>query len=417
MDSRSVGPATPPAANIPTVTPIEMFWDRYRNVFYGALVALVVILTVNYAVRYFQQKAESDRWTTFGESTGFAAALRREGEFASMVRQNPQLLNFYMQQAHSNLLTQLPGDLKNADGSRLAEARKSLAGTEVEPLVMWLQAHRSLANREWEQAEQFLRELEQRYPKHFLTVRSDYAPQFRAPEPGQAKPDPNQSPRRAEKLVDPIKGESPVSLLRAQILSERQFRSEHPSFYTPPQPEAGAPVVEVKTTVGTFAISLFPSKAPQTTEAFLTKVREGHFNGLRVDELVRPGTTEFADKTQPTEFHLGLPESKDDDRSKWVKTNPSVVTVPYEDSGLSHFPFMVAAAQEAEGKSSGERIWINITDAAARYDGTRVVFGLITEGTEVVQRIGESPYLTEDENRAGRGKPRDLITIESMTVR
>ncbi len=76
----------------------------------------------------------------------------------------------------------------------------------------------------------------------------------------------------------------------------------------------------------------------------------------------------------------------------------------------------MSAAAEAEGKSSGERYWINVTDAASLYDGERVIVGRVVEGIDVLERIVSSPFATDEEVRLGRGRPRENIRIEKIEL-
>ncbi len=426
MSERAPPAPVPVQAQVPTLTPIELFWDRYRNLVYGAVVAVFVVLAAGYMIRHFRQQAESQRWQEFGATTRLASAYGREGADIATLRSNPnpQFRGFFMEQylrgMVAELLTQLPADLKAADTVRLEQAAKDTAGSPAEPLVLWVTAYHHYQNDDWVKAEKSLDELHTRFPQHFLTVKTDYVPQYREPieEPKDADPAPVAATKAEPKLKDAVAGLSAVDALRAQIRAERDFRTANPQFFVAPAPEASDKLVEIKTTQGTFVIALYMSKAPKHAEAFLKRVEEKFFDGIHIDELLRPATDPNMRSGQTTtEFHFGLATARDEDREKWLKTAPSTTILDFEESGLSHFPMMVAASPEAGGKSSGERIWINVTDASAQHDGRRVVFGRVVEGEDVVRGIANAPYLTEDENRAGRGKPRDLIKIESVTVR
>jgi cyclophilin family peptidyl-prolyl cis-trans isomerase len=78
---------------------------------------------------------------------------------------------------------------------------------------------------------------------------------------------------------------------------------------------------------------------------------------------------------------------------------------------------MIAAKPETEGKSSGDRFYVNVNDGAAQSDGTRVIFGRVISGLDVVKQIVlDTPFSTENERRFGTGRPRDDIVIESVTI-
>ena len=51
---------------------------------------------------------------------------------------------------------------------------------------------------------------------------------------------------------------------------------------------AADPQVDVKTSMGSFRVELYPAKAPKTVENFLKYVKDGHYNGT-VFHRVIPG--------------------------------------------------------------------------------------------------------------------------------
>jgi hypothetical protein len=151
--------------------------------------------------------------------------------------------------------------------------------------------------------------------------------------------------------------------------------------------------------------------------------KDKNFDGMAIDQLKRGSASMPADAIE--EMHVGLVSSKQDDRTKWVEergkvegefSGSAITTIDFESSGISHFPFVVAATAGKDGKSLPGRIWITSSDAA-RNDGTRVVFGRVVEGQEVVERlIEDTPFATEDEANAGVGVPRDTIRIQTVEI-
>ncbi len=151
----------------------------------------------------------------------------------------------------------------------------------------------------------------------------------------------------------------------------------------------------------------------------LKLVGEGFYDTQNVDQIVREGTGPVF-QPPADEFHFGLEPSKNQDRTLWTSTEPSAKIFEFDDGPgqreLSHFPGTMSAAAEAEGKSSGERYWINVTDAASLYDGERVIVGRVVEGMDVLERIVSTPFATDAEVQLGRGRPRENIRIEKIEV-
>src|SRR3954465_1018915 len=68
---------------------------------------------------------------------------------------------------------------------------------------------------------------------------------------------------------------------------------------------AADPQVDIKTSVGTIRLELYPAKAPKTVENFLQYVRDGHYNGTvfhRVIDgfMVQGGGFDGSFKQKPT---------------------------------------------------------------------------------------------------------------------
>jgi cyclophilin family peptidyl-prolyl cis-trans isomerase len=70
-----------------------------------------------------------------------------------------------------------------------------------------------------------------------------------------------------------------------------------------------------------------------------------------------------------------------------------------------------------ERKAHSELIRIYAADASLdSSENDVVVFGRVIEGLDVVKDIANSPFNTQRETEDGRGVPRDLIEIVSVTV-
>ncbi|MDO8349214.1 MAG: peptidylprolyl isomerase, partial [Planctomycetota bacterium] len=117
---------------------------------------------------------------------------------------------------------------------------------------------------------------------------------------------------------------------------------------------------------------------------------------------------------RPRQLHLGFQSTKDADRTKWIKTDPSNHQIDFEKNVLSHFQGAVSAREGVDGKSCVDRMWIAVEDAAEE-DGTRVVFAYVVEGLENLKKLCDSA-MTSTEDEAGIGIPTDNVTVVSVTV-
>lgn len=403
-------------------SPLELWWDKNRRSIYTMLTIAIAAIAAYYGWKYIRDSKRDQLWSGVAEATkldfAYSAANPIFGEVGRF--DDPsirQYRDYFVQQtafrAAQSLIAELPEHLAKAD---LAEIDREIArtkGTPPEPLLIWLAAHKAMSQLDWTKADAYLADLEQRFPNHFLTKPSAYPFQFRdaeKPPDGESDPKKNKSP----KLLEAVAG-SPVGMARKQIARDREFREQHKKFYEAPPPDPDSKTAVMETSLGTIKIKFYGSKAPKTVENFAKLANEGFYDGLRVHEIVRQGSQQSGPSKVAAEFEVGLPSTRDEDRTKWIPPTDAP-TLDWEDSGLSHFPYMISMAQATSGKSSAQRFWINQTDAAQSADGTRVPFGVVVEGREFVDTIANSVLSTEDENRTGRGKPRDNITIVKMRV-
>ncbi len=151
-----------------------------------------------------------------------------------------------------------------------------------------------------------------------------------------------------------------------------------------PQPEPGMtgphPVVVLETTMGRIVMELDRTKAPQTVDNIIAHVNRHFYDSLVFHEVVK------GDHIQAGAY---LP-----DGTKRVSSAP---TVPIEsDNGLKNVRGSVALSRHLEPESGGVEFFINVRDNP-RLDFTDrsiqgygfTVFGKVTEGMSVVDRIAE----------------------------
>jgi cyclophilin family peptidyl-prolyl cis-trans isomerase len=282
-----------------------------------------------------------------------------------------------------------------------------------------VKAARLVKERSWDSALAVLADLEARFPKHFLCATSEHPPQYQeeVEHEGKEKDDSTAAKDAPPELVTPTPG-SAVGLLRAQIEREKQFEAAHSAFYMPPDPDAKPTVVVKLSTDEEFKIRFYKDQAPKHVESFLAKVRDGWYTNQCIDQVQRK-PAQGAPETWVEQMHFGLAASTSDDRSTWAtaRTKPSDTQIEFEDNDLSHFSGMVAAAKDPDSKSSGERVWVTANDCAAQEDGTRVIFGRVVEGLDVVQRIcRDSSFVDEAMANRGQGQLQNYIRITSMEI-
>jgi peptidyl-prolyl cis-trans isomerase B (cyclophilin B) len=133
--------------------------------------------------------------------------------------------------------------------------------------------------------------------------------------------------------------------------------------------------VLLTTNHGNIKLELDEAKAPKTVENFLTYVRDGHYNGTIfhrvIDGFMIQGGGFEAD----------------------MKQKPTRATVENEaKNGLKNEPYSVAMARTSDPHSASAQFFINVkNNAFLDYPGQDgwgyCVFGKVTEGTDVVDKI------------------------------
>lgn len=162
---------------------------------------------------------------------------------------------------------------------------------------------------------------------------------------------------------------------------------------------AANPQVEMKTSDGTIVLELYPEKAPKTVANFLEYVKSGFYDGLI--------------------FHRVIDGFMIQGGGMNAKMEEKVTRAPVENearNGLKNDAGTVAMARTQNPNSATAQFFINLEDnRPLNYpspDGFGyAVFGKVTEGMDVVRKIGKEPTTT-------RGFHRDVpiapIVIQSV---
>jgi len=166
---------------------------------------------------------------------------------------------------------------------------------------------------------------------------------------------------------------------------------------------AADPQVDIKTSVGTIRLELYPEKAPKTVENFLQYVKDGHYNGTifhRVIDgfMVQGGGFEASYKQKPTRDPVQN-EAK---------------------NGLKNDIGTVAMARTSAPHSASAQFFINVNNndflnAERAQDGWGyAVFAKVVSGMDVVTKIAKTPTGAAGPFRSDA--PKQPVVIESVTV-
>jgi cyclophilin family peptidyl-prolyl cis-trans isomerase len=154
----------------------------------------------------------------------------------------------------------------------------------------------------------------------------------------------------------------------------------------------------VETSAGTFVIDLAPEQAPLTAAYFIKVAADGGYTGTIFHKMLKYGLVQGGDPLSKDPAKRaqygtgGLGAVKDEARAaKMTRGSVAAVTIP------------------GKADSAGQQFFIALVDQPG-LDGKYTVFGHVSDGIEVVQKISETPV---DE----KGVATARIEVTRVTIR
>ena len=172
-----------------------------------------------------------------------------------------------------------------------------------------------------------------------------------------------------------------------------------PTFFTSALPESAIRNKQavLDTTVGTIVIDLLPDAAPNHVAHFITRAREGAYDGTTFHRVITMGIIQGGD-----------PLSKDPAQAAKYGTG-GLGVLRFEANNEKHTRGAVSAVLVPGNRdSAGSQFFIAVTDQPA-LDGQYTVFGRVAEGITVAQKISTAA--------ATGNVPTERIEIRKVTIR
>jgi cyclophilin family peptidyl-prolyl cis-trans isomerase len=167
-------------------------------------------------------------------------------------------------------------------------------------------------------------------------------------------------------------------------------RSSHQSWPQPPAMEidpAKRYTATISTSQGDIEIDLFPQEAPQTVNNFVFLARQGFYNGVIFHRTISGFMIQGGD---PTGTGTGGPGYRFNDEPVQRRYTRGIV-----------------AMANAGPNTNGSQFFIMHADAGLPPNYT--IFGQVSSGLDVVDKIAEAPTGSQD-------RPRNPTTIESVSI-
>jgi cyclophilin family peptidyl-prolyl cis-trans isomerase len=146
----------------------------------------------------------------------------------------------------------------------------------------------------------------------------------------------------------------------------------------------------IHTNHGAIEVELFDEDAPKTVENFTTLARKGFYDGVTFHRVIPDFMIQGGD---PTGTGSGGPGYQFEDEAN---------DQPVVRGAL--------AMANAGPNTNGSQFFVVTADAAPWLDGKHTVFGRVTSGMDVVDKISELP-------RDARDKPREDATMERVEIK
>src|SRR6187402_1926972 len=153
----------------------------------------------------------------------------------------------------------------------------------------------------------------------------------------------------------------------------------------------------VETSLGTMVFDLLADAAPTHVAHFITRAREGAYDGTTFHRVITMGIIQGGD-----------PLSKDPAQAAKYGTG-GLGVLRFEANSEKHTRGAVSAVLVPGNRDSGgSQFFISVTDQPA-LDGQYTVFGRVAEGISVAQKISTVP--------ANGNIPTERIEIKKVTIR
>lgn len=394
----SLPPGMAPAA---APSALEMLWERHKRSIQAIFWLLVLGMFGYYALRFYQQTQVDKQWTGFSNATLLSTAYSADT--------GADLRMFSSYESVGALLDAVRDTTDDHFDRALAAADAS-----QKPYLLWLKACRAAKVGDVEGATKVIGQLKAEYPNHTLCTSTPYPVQARDPVETKKK---DKKPEAAdeEPELKPAVAGSPADMLLQNLKAAKEFGA--PTQFVAPTVPADAPRYRITLDgeYGSFVIALLPAAAPKLSAKFEELAAKNFWDGVKVDEIVRPSAKKNRFMEPLRQFHFGFESTKTEaNRADWDTTTASKEENTVEEfTSLSHFPGAVAARMR-DGKCEVDRLYVCESDSPGQ-DEQSQVFAFVVEGLENVRKVCDASFDRAEDEEVGRGKPAENIAIKSVT--
>ncbi|WP_230980809.1 peptidylprolyl isomerase [Rossellomorea arthrocnemi] len=179
-------------------------------------------------------------------------------------------------------------------------------------------------------------------------------------------------------------------------------------------------LVEMKTSMGTIKIKLFPEQAPKTVENFITHSKDGYYDGLKFHRVIKDFMIQGGDpKGNGTGGESIYGESFEDEFSPELFNLRGALSMANAGPDTNGSQFFIVQKSDIDPKLEDQMksagFPAEIIDAYMENGGTpwldqkHTVFGQVVEGMDIVDKIANVEVGAND-------LPKEDVVIESIKV-
>lgn len=145
---------------------------------------------------------------------------------------------------------------------------------------------------------------------------------------------------------------------------------------------------------GEVTIELYPKAAPKTVARFTQLIKSGFYNGIKFHRVVQGFVAQAGDpKSKSVSSDQLAKMSEQDTAAAGLGAGGSGQSIPFEKNSLQHVPGTVAMALSAPRSNTADsQFFINLVSNHS-LDGDYCVFGKVTQGMDVVQKIQQGDVI------------------------
>ncbi len=168
-----------------------------------------------------------------------------------------------------------------------------------------------------------------------------------------------------------------------------------------PTPAPMKEVAVIKTTKGEMTLEFWSDVAPKTVENFKKLAKQGFYNGTAFHRIIKGFMIQGGD-----------PNTKDPSKEASFGTGDPGYKIKAEFNPRKHEAGVISMARSMDPDSAGSQFFLCL-DAAPSLDNQYTAFGKLTKGDDVLQKIGDTPVLS---NGRERSKPAERVGVESVSI-